>query len=67
MDDDRDELERYRYNCPNVVNFIRMLGVLAERPGEITPSEPDLGNASEGKRKMCMRFPPAPHKIPELD
>lgn len=32
-----------------------MLGVLAERPGEITPSEPDLGNASEGKRKMCMR------------
>ena len=55
MDDDRDELERYRYNCPNVVNFIRMLGVLAERPGEITPSEPDLGNASEGKRKMCIR------------
>lgn len=37
MDDDRDELERYRYNCPNVVNFIRMLGVLAERPGEIHP------------------------------
>ena len=49
MDDDRDELERYRYNCPNVVNFIRMLGVLAERPGEITPSEPDLGNASVGR------------------
>lgn len=30
---------------------IRMLGVLVDMgPGEITPSEPDLGNASEGKR-----------------